>query len=79
MARYRSIMMERHARLLENEAINLLWRYKAKELKDQESRSVAERTEEGQKIMSMIQNSSVVPERENLNYHVLSKKWFKRW
>lgn len=50
VAKFRSIMMERHARLLENEAVNLLWRYKVKELKDREPRAVAELVEEGKAI-----------------------------
>lgn len=79
VSKYRSIMMERHARLLENEAINLQWRYKSRETKNRESRSVEELIEEGKTITKLIENASVVPERQNLNYHVVSKKWFQRW
>lgn len=50
VAKYRSTMMERHARLLENEAMNLLWRYKSRETKNREPRSVEELIEEGKKI-----------------------------
>ena len=35
--------------------------------------------EEGRRISEMIEFSSVVPERENLPYYIISMQWFHRW
>lgn len=34
---------------------------------------------EGKDVMELIRGQSVVPEKPDLLYHVLSSKWFKRW
>ena len=35
--------------------------------------------EEGTKVMELIQFASVVPERENLPYYLISTVWFNNW
>lgn len=79
VAKYRSLMMERHARLLENDAAYLVWKYKIKNWKQPETLSEKDLIEEGKQIKDLIEFSSVVPERQNLTYHVIVKKWYLRW
>ena len=38
-----------------------------------------ERLAEGRQITEMIEYSSVVPERENLAYYLISMTWFHKW
>ena len=35
--------------------------------------------QEGEEIMQAIEFGSVVPERENLPYYIISMKWFTKW
>ena len=44
-----------------------------------DDRSWDELKQEGVKVSEMIQFSSVVPERENLPYYLISMPWFKNW
>ena len=37
------------------------------------------RKKEYDHVMGLIQNSSVVPEKSNLRYYIVSIDWFKRW
>jgi len=46
---------------------------------DYEISTREERLAEGEQITQMIEFSSVVPERENLPYYIITIDWFTRW
>lgn len=45
----------------------------------QQDASREELIAEGEQVSQMIQFSSVVPERENLPYYIISMGWYQRW
>ena len=53
--------------------------FKLSEMKAPSKRSQEELIKEGREVMDMINFAPTVPEHANLNYHLISKKWFTRW